>query len=334
MARDPGAFSMSRRTFGRMLGVFFLAAPRIAMPQRATVVRRIGYLESGGPDWPEDLRRQAEALRAFGWVEGQNLHVERRYANGRWEALQSLAEELLRAKVEIIVTGGTAATAAAKRATNTVPIVFRAGDPVRSGLVASLAKPGGNVTGFSLNGPEINEKYLSILKELLPGLKRIGVLESTNPYWAPQRALFADACRAHGIEPVFVIFNAPGEIGNSIAQLARQRSQIIVLRADGAVFDHRFEIVEAAMKLGLPTMAEQSDIARDGGALISYAGKQADEFPRTARYVDRILRGAKPADLPVEQATSFELVFNLKTARALGLAIPQPLLLRADEVIQ
>jgi len=160
MAQDQRA--LSRRSFcWTLAGV--LVAPGITFAQGATVVRRIGYLESGGPDWPEDLRRDAEALRAFGWVEGQNLHVERRYANGRWEALQGLAEELVRAKVEIIVTGGTAATAAAKRATNAVPIVFRAGDPVRSGLVANLAKPGGNITGFSLNGPEINEKYLSIL---------------------------------------------------------------------------------------------------------------------------------------------------------------------------
>ena len=325
---------MSRRVFARLLAGVVVAAPGFAIAQGSPVVRRIGYLESGGPDSPEDLRRDGEAMRALGWVEGRNLHVERRYANGRWEALQPLAEELVRAKVEVIVTGGTAATAAAKRATTTVPIVFRAGDPVRSGLVASLARPGGNVTGFSLNGPEITEKYLSILKELLPGLKRIGVLESTNPYWLPLRGQFANACRAHGVEPVFVVFEAPSEIASAIAQLARERVQLVVLRADGFLFSHRFEIVEAAMKQALPTMAEQSDIVRDGGALISYAGKQVDEFPRTARYVDRILRGAKPADLPIEQATNFELVINLRTARALRLAIPQPLLLRADEVIQ
>jgi ABC-type uncharacterized transport system substrate-binding protein len=180
MARDQGAHSTRRSFCWTLAGV--LVAPGIAIAQASKVVRRIGRLESGAPLTPEDIRKEVDALREFGWVEGQNLHTERRYANGRFEALQPLAEELVRAKVEVIVTGGTAATRAAMRATKTIPIVFRiADDPVGGGLVASLAHPGGNVTGFSAALPEVNAKYLSVLKELLPGLKRIGVVESRNP---------------------------------------------------------------------------------------------------------------------------------------------------------
>jgi putative ABC transport system substrate-binding protein len=326
---------MSRRTFGRMSVALLLAAPGMAIAQSPTVVRRIGVLESGKPDTPEEIRTQGELLRDLGWVEGRNLHVERRYANWRYEMLEPLAEELVRANVELIVTGGTAATAAAKRATTTIPIVFRAaGDPVGSGLVASLARPGGNVTGFSVAAPELAAKYLTVLKELLPGIRRIGVVESTNSFWRPLRGQFEHICRSHGLEPVFVEIATAGEIGNVIAQLSRQRPQALVLRGDAFMWDHRFEIVGAAMRHGLPTLSEQPDMPRDGGALVSYAATQAEEDRRRAYYVDRILRGAKPADLPVEQPTQFQLRINLKTATALGLTIPQPLLLRADEVIQ
>jgi len=326
---------LSRRPFGRILGVFLLGAPSLATAQGAAVVRRIGRLESGTPETPEEIWKGAEALRELGWVEGQNLHVERRYANNRIESLQTLAEELVRAKVEVIVTGGTPATLAAKRATDKIPVVFRAGDPVLLGLVASLARPGGNVTGLSLAGPEVTAKYLSLLKELLPGLRRIGVLEvSANPYFRAMRGQFEHSCRQLGLEPIFVDIAVAGEIGGAIAQVARQRAQALVLRSDSFVSDHRVEIASAAMKHGLPTIAESPDTMRDSGVLVSYSLTETEAERRTASYVDRILRGARPADLPVEQPTKFELVINLKTARALGLTIPQALLLRADEVIQ
>lgn len=325
----------SRRKVIRALAGFLIAAPRVLMAQGSAVVRRIGRLELGAPDTTETIRARAEALREFGWAEGTNLHVEYRYANGRLEALQTLAEELVRAKVEIIVTGGTAATAAAKLATTTIPIVFRsAGDPVGTGLVASLARPGGNVTGFSLTNPEVAAKYLSLLKELLPALQRIGVVESTNPYWRSLRGPFEHACRSLDLDPLFVAIAAAGEIRDAIAQLARRHVQALVLRSDGILFDLRFELVDAAMKHGLPTLAEQPDIVRQAGALVSYFMNEAEEDRRAASYVDRILRGAKPADLPVEQPTKFELMINLKTAKALGLTIPQSVLLRADEIIK
>jgi len=336
LPRRPQIEPMSRRTFGRMLVGFLAAAPRMAIAQGPTVVRRIGVLGAGEPQTPEQMQADRDALREFGWVEGQNLHVERRYANNRFEALQTLAEELARAKVEVIVTGGTPATLAAKRATSTIPIVFRAaGDPVGLGLVASLARPGGNVTGFSLAGPEVAAKYLSLLKEMLPGLRRIGVLEaSANPYFRAARGQFEHACRSLGLEPVFVEIAAASEIRDAIAQLARQRVQVLILRGDSLVSDNRFEIVGAAMKHGLPTMAEQPDLMQEAGALVSYSVNQTEEERRTASYVDRILRGAKPADIPVEQPTKFHLMINLKTAKALRLTIPQPILLRADELIQ
>jgi putative tryptophan/tyrosine transport system substrate-binding protein len=327
------ARAMSRRTFSCFLASLLVAMPSWAHAQRATTPRRIGRLESGAPDATDEI---SEALRAFGWIEGQNLHVERRYANNQPEKLQALADDLVRAKVEVIITGGTPATLAAKRATSTVPIVFRAaGDPVGFGLVSSLARPGGNVTGFSLSGPDVATKYLSLAKELLPQLRRIGVLEtSTNAYFRAVRRHYEQTCQLLNLEPVFTEIATANEIDNAVAELARQHSQALVLRADSLIFDNRFAIVAAAMQRDLPTIAEPPAMVRDGGALMSYAPTDAEEARRAARYVDRILRGARPADLPVEQSTTFELVINLKTARALRLPLPQSLLTRADELIQ
>jgi len=301
------------------------------------VVRRIGVLDSGTPDTPEFLWKQAEPLRELGWVEGKNLHVERRYDNGRFEALQSLAEELVRAQVEIIVTGGTAATLAAKRATTTIPIVFRAaGDPVLLGLVASLARPGGNVTGYSIATPEVTAKYLTLLKELLPGLQRVGMLWSAaNPYYRATRGQYEHVCQSLGLAPVIVEVGAAGESSSAIMErLVQQSAQALVLPSDSFMWDRRLEIVNAATKHGLPTMADDPDLVREAGALITYSATWVEQDRRRAEYIDRILRGAKPADLPVHQPTKFELVINLKTARALGLTIPKQLLLRADEVIR
>jgi len=328
------SWRMSRRTFGGTLAIV-VALPSVAIAQAPMRVRRIGVLEQGTPDTPDFFWEQAEPLRELGWVEGQNLQVERRYANGRFEALPPLAQELVRAHVEIIVTGGTPATLAAKRATTTIPIVIRvAGDPVLLGLVASLARPGGNVTGYSIAGQEVTAKDLSLLKELLPGLQRIGVLwEAGNPYERATRDQFENTCQLLGFQAVTVEVAAPGEIGRAIAQLVRQRAQALVLHGGGIVWEHRIEFVDAATKHGLPTMSDAAEMVR-AGALLSYSTTQIEQDRVRADYIDRILRGAKPADLPVRQPTKFELVINLKTAKALGLTIPQSLLLRADEVIQ
>ena len=339
MKRDdlaPRRLTASRRRFNRLFVGLFLATPRIAIAQGAAVVRRIGVLETGLPETPEQIRKQAEPLRELGWVEGQNLHVERRYDNGRFDALQPLAEELVRAQVEIIVTGGTPATLAAKRATTTIPIVIRgAGDPVLLGLVASLARPGGNVTGYSYAYPEVTAKYLSLLKELLPRLQHIGVLwQAGNSYYHATRGQFEHICHSLGLDAVFVEIAAAGEIGGAIAELVRQRAQALVLESGGFFWDHRIEIVDAATKHGLPTLADSDEMVREAGVMIAYTNTQVEQDRVRAEYIDRILRGAKPADLPVRQPTKFQLVINLKTARALRITVPNELLMRADEVIQ
>jgi putative ABC transport system substrate-binding protein len=336
MARDRGTNSVSRRSFCWTLAGI-LVAPRIALAQ-ASKVRRIGVLEAGMPETPEEILKQAEPLRELGWVEGRNLQVDRRYDNGRSEALQPLAEELVRERVEIIVTGNTGATLAAKRATTKIPIVFRAaGDPVLLGLVASLARPGGNVTGYSVANPEVTAKSLSVLKELLPRLQRIGVFwDVGNPYNRANRSQFERVCKSLGFAPIIVEVGAGSEAGDAIvAQLVREGAQAVFLPKSSAfVWDHRLEIADAAVKHGLPTFAGDADMVRGAGALLAYDLLQGEEDRRRAEYIDRILRGAKPADLPVQQPTKFELVINLKTAKSLGLTIPQSLLLRADEVIQ
>ena len=314
-----------------------LAAPLAASSQTATTVRRVGVLSAGAPMTLVELQAEEVALRAFGWVEGRNLLFERRHANGSAELLQRFAEELVRLKVDIIVTWGTPATLAARKATTTIPIVMAtAGDPVRAGLVASLSRPGGNITGFSIVGPEINAKRLALLRELLPDLQRVGVLEnSTNPYYRAVRKDFEQACRSIGIEPIFVEVAAASELENAIEEMARRHAQALFVLRDNLFNDNRILLMSAALRHGLPTIV--SDIQRgmlEAGALISYAHTHEEEYRRNAAFIDRILRGAKPADLPIEQPTKFELIINLKTAKALGITIPQSLLLRADQVIQ
>jgi putative ABC transport system substrate-binding protein len=329
MAQDRRA--LSRRDFCRTLaGV--LVAPARAIAQSSRAVRRIGVLYPGKPNTPEEIRKEAEPLRELGWVEGQNLHVERRYDNGQPEKLQALAEQLVRANVEIIVTTGTGATLAAKRATTTIPIVIRSsGDPVLLGLVASLARPGGNVTGFSIAGPEVFAKELSLLKELLPRLERIGLMsEVGNQYARSTRSQVDQLCQSAHLVPTFAEIGAAGEIDAALVQLVRQRVQAVVLYSSAFMIDHGVEIVGAATKHGLPTMA----LEEEGGPLIIYSPTDAEASRVRADYIDRILRGAKPADLPVRQPTQFELIINLKTAKALGITVPQSVLVQATRVIQ
>jgi len=326
---------MSRRRFGGVLGAFFVAASQLTIAQGPTAVRRIGTLDVGEAPTPEEIRKAGEPLRKLGWLEGQNLHVERRYANGRAETLQALAGELVRANVEIIVTSGTTATLAAKGATTSIPIVFAVADPVLMGLVASLVRPGGNLTGYSQARLETAAKYLSLLKQLIPALSRVGVLEySVNPYYRAARRQYEDICRSLRLDAVFVEIAEVNEIEHAIAQLPRQRVQALVLRADTFVADNRLEISKAALKQRLPTMAEEPELVRKAGILASYSAVAGEDRRRVAGFIDRILRGAKPADLPVELPVQFDLLFNLKTARALGLTIPESLLLQASEVIR
>jgi putative ABC transport system substrate-binding protein len=246
------------------------------------------------------------------------------------DEFQRAAEELVRAQVEIIVTAGTQATLAAKRATTTIPIFFQmAGDPVLSGLVASLARPGGNVTGYSQIAPEVTSKSLSVLKEMLPRVQRIGwVVDAGNPANLPLGEKFKEVCKSLGLLPLTVEIGTASEIDGAIAQMVREHVEALLVQGGPS------EIFDAATRRGLPTMSDDSEEVRRFGALIAYSTTLDEQFRRRAEYIDRILRGAKPADLPVQQPTKFELVINLKTAKALDLTIPQSLLLRADEVIR
>jgi putative ABC transport system substrate-binding protein len=309
-----------------------LALHPIAKAQRVPSVRRIGELDPGAPESEEELREQ-RALRAkFGWIEGENLVVERRYANNNLEALRPLADELVRLKVELILASGTPAALAAKSATRTIPIVFQAADAVRAGIVASLARPGSNLTGCSFVGTEINVKRLEILRECVPAARLIGILEaSSNPYYRAVRDELLQAARSIGVQPIFVEAAAAGDLANAVAEAARRGAQGLLLSSEALFQDNRVELMRAVLKHALPT-ATSFHFIRDVGALISYDPSDVDE--RVESLIDRILRGAKPADLPVEQPTKFELRVNLMTAKMLGIAVPKLLLYRAHEVIE
>jgi putative ABC transport system substrate-binding protein len=332
MARGRKAYSMSRRRLCWTLAGI-LAAPVIATGQ-APRVRRIGVLATGAQPTQAGLETESAALRSFGWVEGQNLLIERRIAE-RVELLRPLAEELARLKVEIIVTWGTPAALAAKSATTSIPIVIgSAADPVRSGLVASRARPGGNITGYSILGPEIEAKRLSLLRELLPDLQRVGVLETPADRIAradPKE--LEQVCRSLGFEPIIIRVAAADELEAAIAEMVRRRAQALYLQNGTPFGDNPVLLMSAAFRYKLPTIADNKELA-DAGAILVYAESDAEANQRWAAFVDRILRGAKPADLPIEQPTKFELIINLKAAKSLALTIPQSLLLRADEVIQ
>lgn len=312
-----------------------LAAPQIARAQMAKTVRRIGWLSPAARPSPSELEEEVAPLREFGWIEGQNLLVEWRYTSAKPELLRPMAEELARLNVELIVTEGTEATRAAKNATTVIPIVMRsAGDPVRSGLVSSLARPGGNITGYSIFGSATPTKGISLLRELLPGLQRVGVLENpTNSFARDLRKDLELACLSIGIQPIFVEVTAASELATAVAEVARKRGQALIVENDRLFDDNRAEVMRAALKYALPTQAEGTDFLK-AGALISFTFSEPELRHRGAAFIDKILRGAKPADLPIEQPAQFELGINLKTAKALGITVPQTLLLRADVKIK
>jgi putative ABC transport system substrate-binding protein len=237
--------------------------------------------------------------------------------------------------VEIIGTLGTPAALAAKNATKTIPIVlWSAGDPVGSGLVASLARPGGNITGFSFDSPEIDTKRVELLRELMPGLQRVGVLEPANhPYYRAARADFEQACRSLGVQPMFFEVGTAGQAENAIMEMARRGAQALMIPQAPLFYENPVPLMTAASKYALPTITENGGLI-EAGALTGLNHSSAEQNERFAWFVDKILRGAKPAELPIQQPTRFVLVVNLKAAKALGLKVPQSILLRADEVVE
>jgi putative ABC transport system substrate-binding protein len=317
-----------------LLVLTLLVAPLAAGAQPAEKVPRIGYLMER-PRLTAFEEAFLQGLRSLGYVEGQNITIDYRFAEGRAERLPTLAAELVALKVNVIVSAGAPATLAAKRATTTIPIVMASSpNAVADGLVASLARPGGNVTGQSLFAAELSGKRLQILKEVIAGLSRVGVLyNAANPSNPPQFRDTETAAHALGLQVRAMEARIPDDLESTFADAAQWGAGAVVIVSDNTTITNRAQIASSAAKNRLATMFA-SRAYLEGGGLMSYGPNILDAFRRAAIYVDKILKGSKPADLPVEQPTKFELVINLRTAKALGLTIPQSVLLRADEVIQ
>ena len=325
---------MERRTFMALVLGGLLAAPLSAEAQ-AGKVYRVGYMGATTP-LPHIWESFLTELRARGWIEGRNIIFERRFSEGKHERLPDLAAELVRLNVDVIVTSTTLPTLSAKNATTTIPIVMAAvGDPVGAGLVGSLARPGGNITGLSLLNPATGGKRVELLKGILPGATRLGVLglrDPTNPWTALMVREIEVAARTLGMQLQRLEVERPTDFEAAFGAATRGRAAVLLVLEDGLMFAHMATIVGLAAKSRLPAAYGLREFV-DAGGLMSYGASAPDLFRRAATYVDRILKGAKPADLPVEQPTKFELVINLKTAKALGLTIPPSVLGRADEVI-
>jgi len=329
---------LDRRTFLSALTGSLLAAPFVAEAQPAGKVARIGYLAPNlavNPHLPEAFR---QGLRDLGYVEGRNLVIEIRSAEGKLERLPALAAELVALKVDVIVAGGTPAALAAKQATTTLPIVVSAaGDPVTSGLVTSLARPGGNVTGLSMLSPDLVGKCLEQLKQAVPGVSRVAVL--WQPGAVPERTEkdilqgAEVAARALGVQLQFVEARGPEEFDRAFSEIIRVRAGALTVLPSSMFISERRRLVDLAAKNRLPAVYSVREFV-DAGSFMAYGPNLPDLNRRAATYVDRILKGAKPGDLPIEQPTKYELVINLKTAKALGLSIPPSLLQRADQVIE
>jgi ABC-type uncharacterized transport system substrate-binding protein len=327
---------VKRRRLFLARGLAVLALPLAAHAQQPKKIPRIGFLSAASVSGEADrLDAFRLGLSELGYVEGQNVAIESRWAEGKYDRLPGLAAELVRLKVDVIVTYGPPAIQAAKEATRTIPIVM-AGiiDPVATGFVASLARPGGNITGLSLMAPELIGKQLQILKEIVPTVSRVALLGNpANTGNAPQVRHAQDAARALGVRLQPLEARGPGEIDSAFAAMTREQAGALIVLVD-VMFDvERARIADLAAKRRLPTVYGLAPHAEAGG-LMSYGGNIDDRFRGTAIYVDKILKGAKPADLPVEQPTKFELVINMKTAKTLGIRIPQSILARADRVIE
>jgi putative ABC transport system substrate-binding protein len=327
---------ISRRAFMAVIAGGLLAAPLAAEAQQATKVTTIGYLS--GPSLSANAARIEafrQGLRELSYVEGKNIVIEWRSADGKLDRLPALAAELVRLKVAVIVTSGGALTRRAKEATSTIPIVMTNDpDPVGDGFVASLARPGGNITGLSTFAPELSGKRLEILREVVPKLSRVAVLgSSTATGYAQTLKEIEPAAKAFKMQLQFIDVLHAKHMEAAFRAASEGRAQGVLTLNSATLGSQRAQIVELAIKERLPVMYHQNDFVEAGG-LMFYGVNVPDLSRRAASYVDKILKGAKPADLPIERPTKFELVINLKAAKVLGLTIPQSLLQRADQVIE
>jgi ABC-type uncharacterized transport system substrate-binding protein len=317
---------VKRRDFVTLLGGA-ASWPLAARGQQPERMRRIGVLLVGGP---EPLGPFREALSELGYVEGKNIQMEVRSAQGQDTRLAGLATELVRSRVDVIVAVQTPAAQAAKNATRDIPIVIMAGDPIATGLISNLARPEGNVTGLSATAAEAAAKSLELIAEIKPGARRVGVLgNAVDPFMKPFFEQIQRGAPTVRLEVHQIIVRRSGELNDAFAEIARERADAVVIQGSLPVQ----LTVDLALKYLLPSLSTQKS-AVQAGILMSYSGSFAERGRLIANYVDQILKGAKPADLPVQQPTKYELVINLKTAKSLGLELPPTLLARADEVIE
>lgn len=329
---------MNRRKLLAALGLGALAEALPALAQQKGKVWRIGFLAPRSRPTaadPDVYSAFPQGMRELGYVEGKHFVIEWRFADGKFERLPGLAAELVKMKVDVIVAAGTAATQMAQRATTTIPIVIAASvDPVGSGFVKSLARPGGNITGLSLATSDFSPKHLELLMTAVPKLSRVAVL--VNPDNSAHPGVLKSvqaAAQKLGVQVLPVTARTPEDIERGFAMMKRERAEAVIVAADAFFVLQRRQIVELALKHRLASMATNREYAAAGG-LMSYGQNVADFYRRAATFVDKILKGAKPGDLPIDQPTIFELVINRKTAKTLGITIPQELLLRADRVIE
>jgi len=327
--------------YAAIVAFVLLAVPLAGEAAQPTKVARIGYLVTGLLESPETrvtLDAFRQGLRERGYVEGQNIVIEYRSAGGKLERFPALASELARLKVDLIVAVNTPAARAAKQATTVIPIVTPVmGDPIGDGLVASLARPGGNITGLTFLGPELVVKRLELLKQALPRVSRVAALWHPGAYAErTTRTMLQEAeagARTLGVQLQLVEVRGPDELDRAFSTMTRERAEAVFVFPSSVLFNERRRIVDLAARHRLPAMYQAREFVELGG-LIAYGASIPDLFRRSVTHVDKILRGAKPADLPVERPTKFELAVNLKTAKALGLTIPQSVLLQADQVLE
>jgi putative ABC transport system substrate-binding protein len=327
---------MDRRRFLLTSLAGVLAAPRAVEAQQAGKVYRIGFLGNSTPALEANLvGRFREGLRDLDYVEGLNVLIEYRWAEGQYERFTALIAELIALKVEVIVTAGTPASLAVKKATTSTPLVMVAvGDPVATGLVASLARPGGNITGLTSIAEEMEGKRLELLREVAPKVSHIAVLwNAGSPIQVIQEREMQAAIRVVGMKMLSLGVRTAEQIEDAFATMVRERPGALFVLADRLFLHHRTRIMDFTAQHRLPGVHAYRELVEAGG-LMSFGPSYAGMHRRAAYFVDRILRGAKPADLPVERPSKFELVINLKTAKVLGLTIPQSLLQRADQVIE
>jgi len=326
---------ISRRAFLAIVSGGLLAAPLGAHAQPAGKVYRVGFLWDSPAMFPDAMVAFRKGLRDLGWVEGKNIVIEYRWSEGRFERLPALANELVQLKVDVIVSPSSIYAAAAKQASATIPIVFMShADPLGSGHVSSLARPGGNITGLSLMMTETNAKLLEVFAEAVPGLARVAVMwDPATPSHRPGLKQVESAAQTLRLQLQSLAVGNTAEFEGAFASAVRENAGGMLVLSTPLYIAEAKRLAELALKYKLPSMFGPSSHAEAGG-LLSYGPDRADLWRRGAFYVDRILKGTKPADLPVEQPIKFELVINLKTAKALGLTIPRTVLVRADRVIE